>query len=336
MKLIYIDESRRDEWEHLTKTNPASGYMQSFWWTEFKNLLGWQSYKIGIVEKDKLVGGTIISKYAHYKGRNTIEITEGPVLPYNNPEKAETMFHMLISEIDTVADLTGENRTSHLSIEPKLTSIPAYFSRFRKAPVDQLPLRTLLIDLHKSDNELLREMKPKCRYNIKVATKNDVRITKTTLPDGINDFLRLYTPFVKRTGFDGKDEDYFLCLADLLVRETDAVIYFAVLGNEILGTAMVLYYGHVATFLYGASSEKKKNMMAPYLLHWEIIRDAKKRGLAWYDFYGLAPGEDTETHPWQGFSVFKRKFGGVEVNYIGGYDFVYNEALYKRHLLEDR
>ncbi len=336
MKLIYIDESRREEWELLTKTNPASGYMQSFWWTEFKNLLGWQSYKIGIEEKNKLIGGAIVSKYMHYKERNTIEITEGPVLPYNNPEKAKRVFHMLISEIDTVADLTGENRTSHLSIEPKLTSIPPYFSRFRKAPVDQLPLRTLLIDLHKSEDELLREMKPKCRYNIKVATKYDVQITRTTLADGIGDFLALYTPFVKRAGFDGKREDYFLCLADLLPNPRDASIYFATHEGDILSAAIVIYYGDTTTFLYGASSREKKYMMAPYHLHWEIIRDAKKRGMAWYDFYGLAPGEYTETHPWQGFSVFKRKFGGVEVNYIGGFDFVYNEVLYARHLLEDR
>jgi peptidoglycan pentaglycine glycine transferase (the first glycine) len=335
MNLIYIDDSRQKEWEHLTKTNPASGYMQSFFWTRFKNQLGWQSYKIGITEHDKLVGGAIVTKYAHMKNRNFLQITEGPILPYDNPKKAEIMFRMLISEIDSVADLAGDSRTSHLSIEPKLADIPSYFSRFRKSPVDQQPIRTLIINLTLSENELLRQMKPKCRYNIKVAQKRGVVISKTNLPTGIHDFLTLYKPFVRRRGIDTKRDDYFICLSDILPIVEECAVYFATLGNTIVSTAIVLYYGNTATFLYGASSEHERNSMASYLMQWHIMQDAKKSGFPIYDFYSLAPGENTLNHPWEGFSVFKRKFGGAEKNYIGAYDFVYNEALYLRHLSED-
>jgi peptidoglycan pentaglycine glycine transferase (the first glycine) len=335
MNLIYIDDSRQKEWENLTKTNPASGYMQSFFWTKFKNKLGWQSYKIGITENKILTGGAIVTKYAHMKNRNFLQITEGPVLPYETPKKAERMFRMLLSEIDSIAELSGDSRSSHISVEPKLMSIPPYFSRFRKSPIDQQPIRTLLIDLTLSEDELLRQMKPKCRYNIKIAQKHGVTITKTNLPDGINDFLKLYKPFVKRKKIDAKRDDYFLCLSDMLQDIDESTVYFAALGDTILSTAIVLYYGTTATFLYGASSNFQRNSMASYLMQWQILQDAKKLGFRTYDFYSLAPGEKTDTHPWEGFSVFKRKFGGTEINYIGAYDFIYNEALYQRHLAED-
>jgi lipid II:glycine glycyltransferase (peptidoglycan interpeptide bridge formation enzyme) len=335
MNLVYIDQSRQLEWERLTKTNPTSGYMQSFFWTKFKNVLGWQSYKIGITEHSTLVGGAIISKYSHLKGRNFLQISEGPVLPYGDPTKAAKMFELLICEIDTIADLSGDSLTSHLSIEPKLSHVPLYFSKLRKAPVDQQPVRTLLIDLRESEEELLREMKPKGRYNINVAKKHRVDITKMPLQEGVNDFLALYKPFVKQSGFEGKKDDYFLYLASLVPSMKEAALFVATRDKQLLSCAIVLYYGDTATFLYGASSYDDRNLMAPYLLHWEIIRDARKRGFTWYDFYSLAPGDGAVSHPWYGFSVFKRKFGGVEVNYIGGYDFVYNEEVYRRYLRED-
>jgi peptidoglycan pentaglycine glycine transferase (the first glycine) len=334
MNLVYINESRRSEWERLTQTNPASGFMQSFYWTKFKNLLGWKSYKIGIEENGQLIGGAIVTKYLHFKNKNILQIPEGPVLPYENPAKAKEMFELLISEIDTVADLSGNQLTSHLSIEPKLSALPDYFSKFRKSPVDLQPIRTLLIDLKKSEQTMLRDMKPKCRYNIKVASKHAVTIKKIPVRKGVNEFLTLYKPFVNRMGFEGKHDDYFLCLADL-VSGKDGAVFLATRGNQILSSAIVLYYGDTATFLYGASSFENRNVMAPYLLHWEIIRDAKTLGFRWYDFYSLAPGEDDKSHPWHGFSVFKRKFGGIEVNYIGGYDFVYNQTVYNKYLKED-
>jgi hypothetical protein len=79
MNINYINESCRQEWEKLTKQNPASGFMQSFWWTEFQNLLGWDTYKIGIFRNKHIIGGAIVAKYNHYKNNSMIFIPEGPV-----------------------------------------------------------------------------------------------------------------------------------------------------------------------------------------------------------------------------------------------------------------
>jgi lipid II:glycine glycyltransferase (peptidoglycan interpeptide bridge formation enzyme) len=151
----------------------------------------------------------------------------------------------------------------------------------------------------------------------------------------MHDFLALYKPFVRRSGFEGKRDDYFDCLSTIIPTIAEGAIYFASYQGHILSTAIVIYYGKTATFLYGASAENDKNCMAPYLMQWRIIEDAQQAGYTTYDLYSLSPGDGTTHHPWDGFSEFKRKFGGTEINYTGAYDFVYNEDVYKRYLKED-
>lgn len=333
MELKYIDLSLQNQWEKLVKNNPASGYMQSFWWAEFQNLIGWETYKIGIFEKNKLMGGAIVAKYSHYKNKTILYIPEGPVLPYDKPI-AEQMFHLLITEVDKIADFSEKKLSSHLSIEPKLETVPSYFSRFQKASIDRQPVKNLLLNLNLSEVEILKQMKPKGRYNMKVAQKHQVKIYKMDPQDGITDFLKLYRKFNKINREDKKDKSYFEGLVYVLSQTKTAQFFFGKYKNQLLTSALVIYFGNTATYLFGASSNKYSNVMAPYLLHWEIIKDAKKQGYKWYDWYGLSPDESDTNHPWNGFSIFKQKFGGKEIKYIGAYDFVYNKKLYKELLSE--
>lgn len=335
MILKYLGKRYQKEWEDLTKANPASGYMQSFFWTELQNLLGWETFKVGVFDKNSLVGGAIIAKYSHFKNKSILCIPEGPVIPYGQP-KAEEMFQKLICEIDKIANLTGKKPTSHLTIEPKLLEVPSYFSRFQKAPTDQQPIRTLMVDLRLSEEQILKQMKPKGRYNIKVAKKHQVEIVQTGVKEGLEDFLKIYRRFIKRSGFEGKDDSYFESLVYVLPDSDSASFYFAKHNGQILATSLIIYYGDTVTFLFGASSEKNRYLMASYLLHFEIIKQAKQKGFKWYDFYGLAPGSESIIHPWYGFSVFKRKFGGKQVDYTGAYDFVYNKKLYKEYLKDNK
>jgi len=331
MRFIPIDQARKDEWERLVKSCETSGFMQSFFWAEFRNLLGWETYKIGIEESNKLIGGAIVAKYSHYPYGNFLSIAEGPIIPYDSP-LAEQIFHRFMQEVDTIANLSGDYRSSHVSVEPKLHTVPSYFSRFVKAPTDQQPFRTLLIDLTLSEEEILAQMKPKGRYNIKVAQKHRVVVVEKSIIEGIKDFVLLYHEFVDRMKFTAKDDTYFDCLAHVLQKENNAHIYHATYQGTILSSAIVIDYGAMTTYLFGASSDAQPSVMAPYLLHWEILRAAKKRKQKIYDFYSLVPDQNDISHPWYGYSQFKLKFGGGIKQYIGAYDFIYNAELYRKYL----
>jgi len=333
MQFKYIDQLLQKEWENQVRENPFSGFMQSCFWTKFANLLNWPTFKIGLFDKNKLIGGAVVTKFTSGKN-NYLYIPEGPVLPFEE-KKAEEMFHSLIREADKIADLKGENLTSHLRIEPKLTNLPSFFNRFQKAPINEQPLSTLIVDLTLNEEELLRQMKPKGRYNIKVAKRHGIEVVSKDLAGGMSDFLEFYQQTVERKRFEGKDESYFYRLIDACEDPSLAKFFFAKRQNEILAAALIIFYGNLATFLFGASSDKYPETMAPYLLHWEIMRHAKDAGFKKYDFLGVAPDEDDESHPWHGFTVFKKKFGGKQINYIGAYDFVYNKKLYEDYLREN-
>jgi lipid II:glycine glycyltransferase (peptidoglycan interpeptide bridge formation enzyme) len=332
MRFGYIDREHQDEWEALVKGNPASGYMQSFAWSEFKQLLGWDTFKIGMYEHDDLVGGAVVSKFSYTPCRNALFISEGPVLPYTKPQQCAALFHSLMKEIDSVANLAGATLTSHLSVEPKLTQLPLFFDRFHKAPIDQLPLRTLHIDLTQSEQSLWNGMHQKCRYNIHLAEKHGVTVTNVSLKQGWRSFYSLYKDFTERKKFEGKDKQYFNCLSYCYPTLENAHVYLAHYRGSLLDAAIVLSFGDTATFLYGASSALNRKHMSSYLLHWQIMKDVRAQGYHWYDLYGLTPIEGDVSHPWYGFSEFKQKFGGSVIQYTGAYDFIYNQQLYEEYL----
>ena len=107
-------------------------------------------------------------------------------------------------------------------------------------------------------------------------------------------------------------------------------IFFAEYQGMRLATALVVYFGRRATYFYGGSLARYRRVMAPCLLHFEIMRRAKARGLEWYDLWGVAP-EDEPEHPWANISAFKRKFGGVEVHLVPTLDLVYDQAAYDEY-----
>ena len=309
--------------------------MQSFFWTDFKRQTGWDTYKIGVFEGDVLVGGTVAYKFDFSKTKNFIYIPGGPVLPYED-DKAEEYFHGLMGELDSVVDLKGDQRTTHVRIEPRCAKEPTFFSKFRKAPYNMEPRNTMMLDLSKSKEELLSQMKPKGRYNIKVAERSNVQVMIDDSEVGIQDFLKLYETTTDRNKFEGKDDRYFYNLITHLFKSEQGHLFFAVVDQKVVATALVVFYGDRATYFFGASANEDREKMAPYKLHWEIALFAKQQGYKWYDFWGVAPLDADSSHGWHGLSQFKRKFGGEEFEFVGAYDFVYNPKLYREFLEESK
>jgi lipid II:glycine glycyltransferase (peptidoglycan interpeptide bridge formation enzyme) len=98
---------------------------------------------------------------------------------------------------------------------------------------------------------------------------------------------------------------------------------------------LVIYFGRRATYFYGGSLVLHRRVMAPYLLHYEIMRSAKARGCDYYDLWGIEPANEPD-HPWHDISVFKRKFGGVEIHLTPTLDYVYDPAAYSHYVATER
>ena len=197
------------------------------------------------------------------------------------------------------------------------------------------PDHTLVLDLSKTEGELLAQMKPKGRYNIKVAEKNGVTVTSHTSlahKSAQQDFDAWYAIMREtgeRDGFGTHGAEYYKTLIKVL-NEHDAAMLFVARDKEgtVIAGSIVTFFDGVAMYYYGASHYRARNLMAPYAVQWGSILDAKKRGSAYYDFLGISPPRSPH-HAWRGVTEFKKKFGGQDVVLPPAFDIVYRKNIYR-------
>ena len=230
----------------------------------------------------------------------------------------------------------------------------AFFIRFEPEnfdfDIDKLGLKkvnsrqpedTLMVNLNCSLEEILAAMKPKCRYNINLAKKKDVKIEVSTDPKDIDIFYNIAEETARRDKIRFFPKDYYELMAKSLTKNGFLVIYFARYENRYLAASVMLMYDDTAIYLHGASTDRDRNIMAPYFLQWQAIEDAKKAGKKYYDFWGISPlaVEDTRykiqdtNHAWEGISRFKMGFAptektGIYRHYPGCYEESYGKKRY--------
>lgn len=195
-----------------------------------------------------------------------------------------------------------------------------------KAFEDVQPDYRQWITLDRSEEQLLREMKPKGRYNIRVAEKHNLKVAWGTDEESVAVLARLYQETAKRTGFAGRDTAYFQALVSALDAANLGEIVTVSHNGEPLSAALITFYGGVASYLYGGSGGDR-SLMAPYLMHWAAIRRAKQEGCVLYDLLAIAPPEK-EHHVHAGLTRFKTQFGGESVRLLGSWDLVHTPFWY--------
>ncbi len=328
---------RWQAWDDFVETTPEAGFMQSSWWAEFRAQFGYDHFGVVLKSGGVVLGGAMVMRFCLSPEQCFYYIQDGPVLPRDD-DAAEQIFAAILEEIKA-RRRSDDLLVSHLRIEPRWKSMPWFVSGFRtvRDGLDRFfePRNTLCIDLRPSEETVLARMKPKGRYNIHVAQRHGVSVVEDTSETGLEDFLRIYDDTADRQGFGAKPREYFgglLALNDPVDRVS---LFFAEYQGVRLAAAAVVVFGRRATYFYGGSLADERHVMAPYLLHFEVMRAAKARGCEWYDLWGIAP-ENDPYHPWQRISVLKRKFGGVDLNLVPTLDHVYDGAAYDNYLLSER
>lgn len=196
----------------------------------------------------------------------------------------------------------------------------------RKSPDDILPPDTIIVDLNCDDDALIERMKPKTRYNIKLAHRHGVNVREGGKGD-LPLWEKLYAQTAHRHNIQSHDPRFFESLFNSV--STDANLHLLIAEkNEVPLAAMFLSVSaDGATYLYGASSGEDKQLMAPYALQWAAMKLAKANGCVSYDLFGVAPRPDPD-HPLYGLSRFKSGFGGKCMHRSGAWDFPYDEKAY--------
>ena len=327
-----VDSSKRKQsWDDFVAWEPCAGFMQSSWWSDFMASTGWDHFGMVLRDRGTIVGGAMLWRWAYEPESCFYFVPEGPVLM-----RADSIADQA-QAFQAFMDFIDEKRrhetcvVSHLRIEPPWETLPAFVQDFHEVgEYFHVPRDTLLIDLTLSDTDILAQMKPKGRYNVGVARKHGVALVEDTSAQGVLDFCQMQEEMCERKGIKGHGPDYFERLIPLLARTRHGAVYFAEYQGVRLAAAVVIIFGNVATYLYGASLATHRNVMAPYLLHFHIMLEAKARGCEVYDLFGVSPQHEGE-NGWTSFSEFKRKLGGRELSLVPSLDHVYDPGAYARY-----
>ncbi len=200
----------------------------------------------------------------------------------------------------------------------------------RKAWTDVQPTDTILLDLLRGAEALLSAMRPKTRYNIRLAERRGVRVRRAS-PDRLPDFFELYAQTAQRNGIRLHDYHYFEEILEVAGRGSvpaTAELLIAGAGDEPLAAMVMAVTGSRATYLYGASSDRSRSLMPTYALQWAAINRAIELGCDEYDLYGIPPSDDP-AHPMHGLYRFKTGFGGRFMHRRGCWDFALSPDAYE-------
>ncbi len=203
---------------------------------------------------------------------------------------------------------------------------------------DVQPGQTRVIDLRQDAETLLAGMHEKWRYNIRLAERKGVKVFLAGARDSsaIDIFWGLMMETTERDQFRAHGKEYYRLLLETLAGDPGidgkarpvARLLFAEHDGKVLAASLMLYFGKTATYLHGASSRARRDVMAPQALQWRAMLEAKAWGYEDYDLWGVAP-ENAQGHPWAGVTRFKNGFGGRYVAYPGTYDLPLNRFWYK-------
>lgn len=249
-----------------------------------------------------------------------------------------------VEEIKSILKLARDKGALMVKFEPNEKNNPENLKKIGDIRqianfVDGKPLFTkysFFLDISKSEEEILRQMYQKTRYNTKLAEKRGVKVVEDSSDAGFEDYWKLMDETTKRQKFYAHGKRYHRMMWEEMKSSGMGHMMKATYEGKVLTTWVLLILNKVLYYPYGASSNEGREVMPSNLMMWEAIKFGKKNGCNLFDMWGaLGPTPDTND-PWYGFHRFKMGYGPELVEFVGTYDLVVNETGYKIYQIVDR
>jgi peptidoglycan pentaglycine glycine transferase (the first glycine) len=299
-------ETDRSSWEAGLSVLGIHEFLQSFDWGIFQERVGYTVLRFVVEEHGQIIwqGQGIISPlYAKYR------YVYFPRVPSLSQSIWAVVSAYLVQRGIVFARIEPITDTPFVKSIPQVQCIPC-----------RQPAQTLMLSLTIEIEALFAAMHSKTRYNIRLAEKKGVTITKEKRSDI---FCQLTHDTANRDAFRAHDDAYYAAMIDMPMVDQ----WIAWYNGVPLASHLCILYGDVYTYVHGASSSNSREVMAPYLLQWHQIQQALTHGCRFYDFWGISPSTlDTPqmsfhhvswdaAHAWTGVTRFKAGFGGDRVSY---------------------
>ncbi len=325
----FVTKETLKEYEAFVSSHPNGHFLQSYAWSKQKPEWTWEG--LFVRGDDGAIHGAM-----------SVLIRRTPTLPYTimygarapvcDPHDEATLKELM----DGAKKLAEKHHAYCLKLDPdilvsdtefcdimkrlgfKHRDTGKNFSGIQPRFVFRLPIRG------RSEDELMESFHSKTRYNIRVAQRKGVEI-KLCGVEAVSDFSDMMLETGVRDGFVVRSADYF---ENMLKNLGDSCrLYMAYSGDTPIAGTLAIHYGNKVWYLYGASSNKYRNLMPNYLLQWNMIQWAVELGCEIYDFRGVS-GDLSEDNPLYGLYRFKKGFNGDLCEFIGEFDYIFNKPVH--------
>lgn len=336
MRVAKLQSDQVDSFNSFLKNNDGS-FLQTLAWKEFQERAGKQSELLVVTEGGAILLSALMIRHALPLRKKYFYIPRGPVLSRElSKDKINEVLRFFVKRL---GELT-QPRTLYFRFEPEMAGGNEKISwdsivsaaGLKKTKAEVQPRETLILDIRGSEDEILKEMHQKTRYNIRLAKKRGVRVRQSNDPADVDTFYSLLEKTTEREKFKGHGTDYYKTQLKVLGAKDMASLFIGEIeenGKTIpVAANLLVFYNNQATYLHGASDYNYRQLMAPHLLQWAGITAAKKKGFAKYDFWGIASKGSQMEKAWSGITRFKLGFGGEKTEYVGGYDLVTSPTWY--------
>ncbi len=319
-----ITAENQKQWDEFITSHEEANFLQSWDFYEFHIARGKT-----VVRKLVLDGETIIGAYAGVietaKRGRYMAIAGGPILDWKNKKLVKAIFEDIKAE-------GSKHNCVFVRVRPQLELSDKSLALMKELGLKRAPMFLSveyagILDLTKSEEEILAGASQGFRRKLRKAEKNEITIETSKDPKIVKTFYEIEVKHAQRQKFIAFSEDFLTKQFAAFAKNDEVIMYTAKKDGEILAQNFMIFYGDECSYHYGTSTDLGTKYSAAPLLHMEAMREARNRGIKRYNLWGIV-GLDETKHRFYGVSEFKRSFGCQELKYTPAHDMILNKSKY--------
>ena len=309
-------------WQEVIKKFPEANFLQSPNYGKMNEILGDK-----VVEEDFGGKGRALMIVRNAKRGRYLEIPCGPLLDYSDKKSVTLAFKK-------IAEIAKKEKCVFVRVRPQLINTPENLQLLanlglKKSPMHLAAEHTVIIDLDKSEDELLADMRRQTRYEVRRAAKQGITVEKMQGEEIFKEFHKVQAETAKRQGF--VPPNLKTLMAEREAFGNNIAIYVAKTSDgKPIAYGMIIKDGKEGDYYEAASTDLNRKMPGAYALLWQVMKDLKVEGYERFNLWGIAPAGQPN-HRYAGVTTFKTGFGGEVVEYVPAHDLVITKSKYLKN-----